>query len=97
MYKLTPMQAIKGILALTNPVKVSLSFLPYNLLNCLQLLSGILSLFLARPASMQSLLQKMIAASTELKRSEKLLKEAKQEALALLKRYDRSEWEFMYL
>jgi hypothetical protein len=34
-----------------------------------------------------SLLQNMAAASTELKRSEKLLKNAKQQATTLLKRY----------
>jgi len=71
MYRLTPMQAIKGILVITNPVK---------------LLAGLLNLFLARPIGMQSLLQKMTAASTELKRSEKLLKSAKQNAVNLLKR-----------
>jgi hypothetical protein len=52
----------------------------------LQLLAGLLSLFLARPVGMQSLLQRMTATSTELKRSEKLLKEAKKEAITLLKR-----------
>ena len=45
-------------------------------------------MFLVRPVGMQSLLQKMAGASTELKRSEKLLKTAKQDAVILLKRYE---------